>query len=86
MAENTFLMDTPGFGSMDIDQLACEELKDHYPEFRQYEGQCRFQGCAHVSEPGCQVKQAVEEGEISAKRYDSYCFLYEELKTTRKKW
>lgn len=86
MKPHTFVMDTPGFSSMDIGGIPCEELKNHYPEFRQYEGQCRFTGCVHVNEPDCHIKQAVQEGKIAGHRYDSYRFLYEELKNTRKKW
>ncbi len=86
MKPHTFVMDTPGFSSMDIGGIPCEELKNHYPEFQKYEGQCRFTGCVHVSEPDCRVKRAAEAGEIAEHRYDSYRFLYEELKAVRKKW
>ena len=86
MKPHTFVMDTPGFSSMDIGGIPCEELKDYYPEFQRYEGQCRFTGCVHINEPDCRVKQAVQAEEIAGRRYDSYRFLYEELKNIRKKW
>lgn len=61
-----------------------EELQSYYPEFAQYEGACRFGGCAHISEPVCGVKQALSRGQISKVRYDNYVLLYEELKNRKK--
>lgn len=78
--ENTYLLDTPGFGSLELPGLKKEELAGFYPEFSAYEGECRFGGCAHIGEPVCGVKEAVARGEISGKRYDNYRLLYEELK------
>lgn len=80
----TYLMDTPGFSSMDLMGMDYRELRHYYPEFDSHEGKCRFQGCVHVSEPDCSVKEAVEAGEISRERYDSYCYLYEELRRMKK--
>ena len=77
--KDTYLFDTPGFSSLDLADMEKEELRFSYPEFREYEGACRFQGCVHRKEPGCAVKQAVEEGKISRERYDNYICLYEEL-------
>lgn len=82
--EDTWLMDTPGFSSMDLMGLDYRELRHYYPEFGSHEGFCRFQGCVHVSEPDCSVKAAVEAGEIAKERYDSYCYLYEELRQVKK--
>lgn len=82
--EDTYLMDTPGFSSMELMDLDYRELRYYYPEFDEHEGTCRFQGCVHVSEPDCSVKAAVENGEIAKERYDSYCYLYEELRHVKK--
>ena len=82
--ENTWLMDTPGFSSMELMGIDYKELRYYYPEFDAHEGHCRFQGCVHVSEPDCSVKAAVHAGEIAKERYDSYCYLYEELRRIRK--
>ena len=82
--EDTYLMDTPGFSSMELMDLDYRELRYYYPEFDEHEGNCRFQGCVHVSEPDCSVKAAVENGEIAKERYDSYCYLYEELRHVKK--
>ena len=61
-----------------------EELKDYFREFGEYEGQCRFQGCTHTHEPGCRVKEALDEGKISRQRYDNYLEMYTELKEKRR--
>lgn len=82
--ENTYIMDTPGFSSMYMEGLEKEELKECFAEFGEYEPYCRFQGCMHIHEPDCGVKQALREGKISQVRYDSYVALYQELKDRRK--
>lgn len=84
VGENTFLMDTPGFSSLYLMDMEEQELKDYFPEFRKYDDQCRFQGCRHIHEPGCRVKKALEQGEISRIRYEDYLNLYEELKEKRR--
>ena len=85
LGEETFLMDTPGFSSLYLEDIDKEELRFYFLEFADYENQCRFNGCSHIHEPGCAVKQALEEGAISRMRYDDYCYLYEEL-ANAKKW
>lgn len=85
VGEHTYLMDTPGFSSLFVEGMEKEELRQFFPEFREYEGECRFQGCIHVHEPGCLVKEAVEEGKISQQRYDNYVSFYEELKEKEKR-
>ena len=84
VGENTFLMDTPGFSSLYITGMEEQELKDYFPEFRKYEENCRFQGCRHIHEPDCEVKAALQRGEISSIRYEDYLSLYEELKEKRR--
>lgn len=80
----TYIMDTPGFSSLDLPQMEKEELQQYYQEFAEYEPECRFRGCSHISEPDCGVKRAVEEGIIHTVRYDNYKQLYEELKGRKK--
>ncbi|MCD8241828.1 MAG: ribosome small subunit-dependent GTPase A [Lachnospiraceae bacterium] len=77
--KDSYLFDTPGFSSLDLMETKKEELRYDFPEFIPYENKCRFPGCAHVREPDCAVKAAVEAGEIHKKRYDSYLDFYEEL-------
>ncbi len=84
MEEHTYLLDTPGFSSLYLKEIEKEDLQDFYPEFDYYLGQCRFQGCAHINEPDCAVKEALEEGKISESRYENYKLLYEEIKNQKK--
>lgn len=86
VGEDSYIMDTPGFSSLYVNDFEKEELKYYFPEFAEYEGSCRFHGCDHVHEPGCLVKQAVEEGKIHHIRYEDYTEMYEELKSRRRYW
>ena len=75
--------DTPGFSSFDVDKMELaqkEELQNAFREFAPYLGKCRFQDCAHVKEKGCAVLEAVQLGEISESRHQSYVRLYEQAK------
>ena len=83
--EETYIFDTPGFSSLYVTDMEKEDLKDYFPEFAQYEEECRFLGCVHVNEPVCGVKDALKEGKISQSRYDNYKLLYEELKENEKR-
>ncbi len=82
--KDTYLVDTPGFSSLDLPDLSPEELQQYYPEFAPYASGCRFRGCCHISEPDCGVKAALEKGRIHHTRYDNYRLLYEELSNIRK--
>ena len=84
IGDDTYLMDTPGFSSLYIEGMEKEELKDYFPEFRPYEGQCKYQGCVHIHEPQCSVKEALEQGKLSILRYEDYVGLYNELKEKRR--
>lgn len=81
---DSYIMDTPGFSSLYVNDFGKEELKAYFPEFADYEGTCRFHGCSHVHEPGCKVKDAVEKGRIHPIRYQNYTEMYEELKNRRR--
>lgn len=75
--------DTPGFSSFDADQMEAipkTELAAAFREFAPYLDCCRFQGCAHVKERGCAVREALEAGEIAPSRHASYVRLYEQAK------
>ena len=75
--------DTPGFSAFDVEQMEAipkAELAASFREFRQYDGKCRFQGCAHVKERGCAVCTALGAGEIAPSRHQSYIRLYEQAK------
>ena len=79
-----YIMDTPGFSSLYLPEMEKEELQDCYPEFAAFEPYCRFQGCSHISESDCGVKEALSEGKIHPVRYENYCQLYGELKDRKK--
>lgn len=67
-----FIIDTPGikeFGLVNMDKY---EVSHYFPEMRRYLGQCKFNNCLHINEPGCKVLQALENGEITQSRYKSY--------------
>ena len=81
---DSYIMDTPGFSSLYVNDFEKEELKYYFPEFAAYEGTCKFNGCDHIHEPGCAVKEAVGEGKIHKVRYQNYIEMYEELKNKRR--
>ncbi|MCD8013621.1 MAG: ribosome small subunit-dependent GTPase A [Lachnospiraceae bacterium] len=81
---SSYILDTPGFSSLYLQGIEYEELKEYFHEFALYEPLCRFQGCMHLKEPDCAVKEAVENGEIHRARYESYVLLAEELKERKK--
>lgn len=83
--EDSYIFDTPGFSSLELMGLEKEELRYYFPEFTPYEGSCRFQGCVHGQEPGCAVKEAVEQGKINRERYESYRLLFGELQEKEKR-
>lgn len=81
--EKTYIMDTPGFTSLYLD-IPKEELQEYFYEFAPYEEKCRFQGCSHIHEPDCGVKEALAQGEIPAGRYENYVSIYQELKEIKR--
>ena len=78
--------DTPGFSSLTLDDIDETELKDYFIEFDEF-NDCRFGSrCIHEKEPSCAVKDAVENGEIPKKRYDSYIQLLNEMRQGRRRY
>lgn len=78
--------DTPGFSSLTLDDIEENELKEYFIEFDKYD-ECRFGSrCIHENEPSCAVKEAVENGEISKKRYDSYIQLLNEIRSGKRRY
>lgn len=85
--EDFYLIDTPGFSTLELETLDDGEmLSDFFPEFQKYKNECRFNTCTHINEPGCRVKQALEDGDINKMRYESYLRLFKELKERKEKW
>ncbi|WP_055107594.1 ribosome small subunit-dependent GTPase A [Paenibacillus ihumii] len=81
-----YVADTPGFSQLDFLELGVEELSSCFIEFAEYAEQCKFRGCSHLHEPGCQVRGAVEEGRIVASRYKHYVQFYEEMKDKKRRY
>lgn len=85
--ENGYIVDTPGFTTLDINFMEADELKYCFPDFEEYNHSCKFRGCIHNKEPKCAVKQALEEGKINQHRYEFYIRTLEEiLDGRRNKW
>lgn len=81
--KNTYLFDTPGFSSLDLSFIEDEyELESLYYEFHEI-GECKFSDCMHMNEPGCVVKQAVEDGKIEFFRYENYLRYLNDIKSRR---
>ena len=80
LEKDSYILDTPGFTALEPEAMEKEELRFCFPEFDPYEGSCKFQGCIHDREPGCAVKEAVEDEKISKERYESYISFFRELK------
>jgi len=77
--EDGFLVDTPGFSSLELDFIDKEELQHMFPEFEKFKDGCKFNNCVHYKEPGCIVKQKVESGQINKSRYEFYIKILEEI-------
>ena len=85
---DTYVADTPGFASFEIEMMKViskEQLQYDFIDFEPYIGECRFNDCAHLKEPGCAVTEALSEGKIMPSRYRSYQRLYE-LSAQHKSW
>ena len=82
--DDTFILDTPGFTSMDLPDINKENVAAYFPEFVRLLGKCRFDSCIHIGEPGCAVKEALANGDISQGRYDSYVRFCEDIDRKKK--
>ena len=83
LASGGAVIDTPGLRGFGLVNLEKEEIARYFPEMLRAAEGCRFTPCTHTHEPGCAVKEAVENGEISAERYSSYLGMIEEDKKFR---
>lgn len=79
-----YIVDTPGFSTLEVNFIEKEELRYSFPEFEEYNNSCKFRGCLHYKEPNCAVKNAVEEGKINKYRYEFYIRTLEEKMDGRK--
>jgi ribosome biogenesis GTPase len=86
LEQGGWLVDTPGFSEVGLWGIEPRELASCFPEMREPLERCRFPDCSHRSEPGCAVREAVEQGRIHPERYGSYLVLLEELLSAPKEW
>ena len=82
--KGTYLVDTPGFSSIDLKYIKPEELQFDFKEFEPYIGMCKFNSCLHLKEIGCKVKEKVNDGTISKERYESYTDILKEIRNLRR--
>jgi len=75
-----FIADTPGFSKLEFEAIDKDDLKLYFKDFVALSDGCKFRQCQHLQEPGCAIKRAVEAGQISAHRYQSYEKIFQELK------
>jgi ribosome biogenesis GTPase len=76
LPQGGYIIDTPGIRELGVIDIEKEVLSHFFPEMRERMNQCRFNNCRHINEPGCAVLDALEEGEISPSRYNSYLSIY----------
>lgn len=79
LPEGGKIIDTPGVREFGIVQIEKKELSHYFPEMRALINDCQFNNCMHLNEPGCAVKEAVNEGTVSVDRYVSYATILETM-------
>lgn len=82
--DETYLVDTPGFSTLDLSFIEPENLQYYFKEFRNYIGQCKFSSCLHVKEKDCAIIENVEKGNICKIRYNNYLELLHEILENRR--
>lgn len=78
--KDTYIADTPGFSSFEINEIESKDIDKYFRDFRNFIDDCEFVGCTHIKEENCGIKQAMENGKIEQERYDRFCRIYQELK------
>ena len=84
--KGSFVVDTPGFSSLDLSFIEAEELQNSFKEFSEYLRDCRYNSCLHFKENDCKIKEMVDKGNISRERYNTYIEILQELQENRRKW
>lgn len=72
------IADTCGFSMLEMPTIDPAVLREYYPDFEEFAGQCRYRDCRHDTEEECGVRRAVQEGKLSANRYERYLKLYKD--------
>ena len=83
--ENSYIADTPGFSTFEINEIKKEDLAKYFIEFRPYISECQYVDCSHIKEENCGIKKALEEGKISKERYERYIVLWAQIIEFEKK-
>ncbi len=83
LPQGGYVLDTPGFTSLDISGISKYQLADYFPDIEKYAGGCRFQDCLHIKEPNCAVRAAIEQNKIHLSRYKSYQMILNQLENER---
>lgn len=84
---DSYIADTPGFSSFEINEIESKYLYKYFKELKQYGETCEFVSCSHIKEENCGIKRGLENGKISKDRYERYCKIYNELKNKEaRKW
>ena len=78
-----FIIDTPGFGSLDFSGMDVASLSHSFLEFFEASKNCKYNMCLHLNEPNCKVKEEVENGTILKSRYENYLLFIDEIKGQR---
>lgn len=86
ISKGSFVVDTPGFSSLDLSFIKAEELQNSFREFAEYLGDCKYNSCLHFKENECRIKEMVANGRISLERYNTYIEMLQELQENRRKW
>ncbi len=76
LADGGYVVDTPGIRQFQLWDVVREEVAGYYRDIRPYVHKCRFPDCTHTHEADCAVKDAVADGWLDARRYESYCHLF----------
>ena len=81
-----WVADTPGFSKLDFRMVQLENVPLNFVDFFEASNKCKFNGCTHLDEPGCEVKKLLKEGKILPSRYENYKKIYEEIKQVKPKY
>ncbi|WFA09809.1 ribosome small subunit-dependent GTPase A [Tissierella sp. Yu-01] len=85
IGHNTYVLDTPGFSSLDLDFIEEPiDVRNYFREIDKYGSECRFQSCLHDKEPDCAVKSKVDKGIINIERYNNYLMILNEIRNKRR--
>ena len=81
--ENSYIADTPGFSTIDVNEIEEKDLANYFIEFKPYIEKCQYADCSHIKEENCGIKKALEQGKISKERYNNFFVLGTGLKTKK---